>query len=77
MEDLTSTTPFVSSTAGRGVDGNCVAAVLISASAFVGIDFLNAFRNVGVPNVSVNAIPRTPSPKDPTQYLRAVSFAWT
>ncbi len=68
--------PFVGSMAGRGVCGICVDKVLISASARVGIDFLKAFRNVGVPNVSVKAIPRTPSPKQPTQYLRAVSLAW-
>ncbi len=75
--DMTSTTPSVSSTAGRGAVGIWADTVLSSASDLVGMDFLKALRKVGVPNVSVKAIPRTPSPKQPTQYLSAVSFACT
>ena len=74
-EDFMSTTPSDPNSAGRGAEGNCVDAVLISASSVVGKDFSKAFKKVGVPNVSVNAIPRTPSPKQPTQYLSAVSLA--
>ncbi len=43
----------------------------------LGIVLLKALRKVGVPNVSVKAMPRTPSPKHPTQYLNAVSLACT
>ncbi len=75
IKDFVSTTPSNSDSAGRGAEGSCVDAVLISASSVVGKDFSKAFKKVGVPNVSVNAIPRTPSPKQPTQYLSAVSFA--